>query len=97
MLFLCYETQEVIIFILKLKTSVFQRRNNVILSTSKQPQNAMLKTTMIFGLTLKPMLFCFTNRLNNRPVNVQKPLELKIFTTQVIQEFLQIENQANVK
>ena len=31
------------------------------------------------------------------PVNVQKPLELKIFTNQVIQEFLQIENQANVK
>ena len=65
-LFLCYEAQEVIIFILKLKTSVFQRRNNVILSTSKQPQNATLKTTMIFGLTLKPMLFCYTNRLNNR-------------------------------
>ena len=65
-LFLCYEAQEVIIFILKLKTSVFQRRNNVILSTSKQPQNLTLKTTMIFGLTLKPILFCYTNRLNNR-------------------------------
>ena len=65
-LFLCYEAQEVIIFILTLKRSVFQRRNNVILSTSKQPQNLTLKTTMIFGLTLKPILFCYTNRLNNR-------------------------------
>ena len=65
-LFLCYEAQEVIIFTLTLKRSVFQRRNNVILSTSKQPQNLTLKTTMIFGLTLKPILFCYTNRLNNR-------------------------------
>ena len=65
-LFLCYEAQEVIIFILTLKRSVFQRRNNVILSTSKQPQNLTLKTTMIFGLTLKPILFCYTNRVNNR-------------------------------
>ena len=32
-LFLCYDAQEVIIFILKLNRSAFQRRNIIILST----------------------------------------------------------------
>ena len=42
-LFLCYDAQEVVIFILTLKRSAFERQNIIILSTLKQRKNLMLK------------------------------------------------------
>ena len=42
-LLLCYNAQEVIIFILTLERSAFECRNIMILSTLKQRQNLMLK------------------------------------------------------
>ena len=60
---LCYHAQEVIISILTLKRSDFQRRSIIILWTLKQRQNLMSQQLLI-GLILKPILFeCYTTRL----------------------------------
>ena len=63
-MFLCYDAQDVMIFVLTLKRSAFERRHIIILSTLKQRQKLMLKQ-LHFALTLKPILFLrYTNRLS---------------------------------
>ena len=73
-LFLCYDAQEVIIFILTLKRSAFERRNIIILSTRKQRQNLMLKQRWFWVGTKTN--FVLTNRINrsnqHRQVNIEE-------------------------
>ena len=73
-LLLCYDAQKVIIFILTLKRSAFERWNIIMLSTLKQRQNLMLKQRW-FWVDTKTN-FVLTNRLNRsnqrRQVNIDK-------------------------